>query len=53
MWARRIKETFAIIAIGDGAIELLAPREHFLLWDAGPAFSPRSPTTCASSAWPR
>ncbi len=36
MWARRIKETFAIIAIGDGAIELLAPREHSLLWDAGP-----------------
>ncbi len=36
MWARRIKETFAIIAIGDGAIELLAPEEHSLLWDAGP-----------------
>lgn len=36
MWARRIKETFAIIAIGDGAIELLAPTEHSLLWDAGP-----------------
>lgn len=36
MWARRIKETFAIIAIGDGAIELLAPKEHSLLWDAGP-----------------
>jgi hypothetical protein len=36
MWARRIKETFAIIAIGDGAIALLAPREHSLLWDAGP-----------------
>jgi hypothetical protein len=36
MWARRIKETFAIIAIGDGAIELLAPREHSLLWGVGP-----------------
>ncbi len=36
MWARRIKETFAIIAIGDGAIELLAPTQHSLLWDAGP-----------------
>jgi hypothetical protein len=29
-------ETFAIVAIGDGAIELLAPREHSLLWEVGP-----------------
>ena len=36
MWARRIKETFAIITIGDGAIELISPREHSLLWDVGP-----------------
>ena len=36
MWSRRFKETFAIIAIGDGAIELLAPREHSLLWEVGP-----------------
>ena len=36
MWARRIKETFAIIAIGDGAIELISPREHSLLWEVGP-----------------
>ena len=35
-WGRRIKETFAIVAIGDGAIELLSPREHSLLWQAGP-----------------
>jgi len=35
-WGRRIKETFAIITIGDGAIELVAPREHSLLWEAGP-----------------
>ena len=35
-WARRIKETFAIIAIGDGAIELISPREHSLLWEVGP-----------------
>ena len=35
-WGRRIKETFAILTIGDGAIELLAPREHSLLWEAGP-----------------
>ncbi|MDQ3590365.1 MAG: hypothetical protein M3392_09045 [Actinomycetota bacterium] len=35
-WARRIKETFAIITIGDGAIELISPREHSLLWEVGP-----------------
>jgi hypothetical protein len=29
-------ETFAIVAIGDGAIELLSPREHSLLWEVGP-----------------
>lgn len=35
-WARRAKETFAIIAIGDGVIEVLAPRDHSLLWEVGP-----------------
>jgi hypothetical protein len=35
-WARRMKETFAIVAIGDGAIELISPREHSLLWEVGP-----------------
>ena len=38
-WGRRIKETFAIITIGDGAIELVAPREHSLLWEVGPESS--------------
>ncbi len=36
MWKRRLLETFAIVAIGDGAIEVLAPRRHSLLWDTGP-----------------
>ena len=36
MWKRRLIETFAIITIGDGAIEVLAPREHSRLWEAGP-----------------
>jgi hypothetical protein len=36
MWARRMKETFAILTIGDGMIELIAPREHSLLWEFGP-----------------
>ena len=35
-WARRAKETFAILAIGDGAIELVSPKEHSLLWEVGP-----------------
>ena len=35
-WGRRMKETFAIVAIGEGAIELLSPREHSLLWEVGP-----------------
>jgi hypothetical protein len=34
-WARRIKETLAILAIGDGTIELVSPREHSLLWEVG------------------
>lgn len=33
---RRLKETLAIVAIGDGVIEVLAPREHSLLWETGP-----------------
>lgn len=36
MWAKRIKETFAILTIGDGVIELLSPRQHSLLWEVGP-----------------
>jgi hypothetical protein len=36
-WSRRIKETIAVLAIGDGAIEVLAPREHSRLWVVGPA----------------
>ena len=36
MWKRRLLETFAALTIGDGAIELIAPRRHSLMWDAGP-----------------
>ena len=35
-WTRRMKETFAIVTIGDGLIELISPREHSLLWEVGP-----------------
>ena len=31
-----MKETLAILAIGDGAIEVVSPREHSLLWEVGP-----------------
>jgi hypothetical protein len=36
MWARRMKETFAIVTIGDGIIALVSPRGHALLWEVGP-----------------
>ena len=36
MWKKRMVETFAILAIGDGAIEVILPREHSRLWEAGP-----------------
>lgn len=41
MWKRRLLETFAILTIGDGLIEILAPREHSRLWSVGPPFARR------------
>lgn len=35
-WRARLLETFAIVSIGDGVIELVSPREHSLLWEVGP-----------------
>ena len=35
-WTRRLLETFAVVTIGDGIIELVSPREHSLLWEVGP-----------------
>jgi hypothetical protein len=40
-WARRAAETFAILAVGDAVIELVSPRQHSLLWEAGPGWSRR------------
>ena len=37
MWSRRFKETFPIITIDDGVLELLAPKQHSLLWASDPA----------------
>jgi hypothetical protein len=36
VWKRRLVETFAIITLGDGLIEFLAPKEHVRLWVVGP-----------------
>lgn len=37
MWPRRLTETFPIITIGYGVLELLTPKQHSLLWASGPA----------------
>jgi hypothetical protein len=36
MWSKRLKESFAILTIGDGVMEIVAPREHSRLWETGP-----------------
>ena len=36
MWKRRLVESFAILTVGDGLIEFLAPKEHSRLWVVGP-----------------
>lgn len=36
MWKRRLVETIAILTIGDGVIEGIAPKQHLLLWRMGP-----------------
>ena len=36
MWKRRLVEAFAIVTLGDGLIEFLAPKEHSRLWVVGP-----------------
>jgi hypothetical protein len=37
MWPRRLTETFPIITIGYGVLELLTPKQHSFLWAPGPA----------------
>ncbi len=36
MWANRLKESIAMISIGDGVLALIAPRNHTMLWLLGP-----------------
>ena len=35
-WTKRLLETFAVVTVGDGIIELVSPKEHSLLWEVGP-----------------
>ena len=49
MWARRVKETFAILTVGDGIIEVIFPTEHSLLWEFGPARVRRVARFCAEN----
>ena len=37
MYARRIVDVLAVIAVGDGMLWVVAPRRRGLLWLAGPA----------------
>ena len=36
MWANRLKESIAMISIGDGVLALIAPQNHTTLWLLGP-----------------
>jgi hypothetical protein len=36
VWANRLKESVAMISIGDGVLALIAPRNHTMLWLLGP-----------------
>ena len=36
MWANRLKESIAMISIGDGVLALIAPQNHVALWLLGP-----------------
>jgi hypothetical protein len=41
VWKSRLVETFAVLTIGDGWIEFLAPRKHSRLWVVGPPITRR------------
>jgi hypothetical protein len=49
VWARRLKETFAILTVGDGIIEVIFPTKHSLLWEVGPARVRRVAGLCAEN----
>jgi hypothetical protein len=49
VWASRLKETFAILTVGDGIIEVIFPSEHSLLWEIGPSRVRRVARLCAEN----
>ena len=48
-WVRRLKETLAILTVGDGIIELIFPTKHSLLWEFGPAEVRKVARFCAEN----
>ena len=48
-WVRRLKETLAILTVGDGIIEVIFPTEHSLLWEVGPARIRKVARFCAEN----
>jgi hypothetical protein len=36
VWSGRLKGPFAVVNIGGRVLELLAPKQHSLLWNAAP-----------------
>jgi len=38
VWIRRVKNALAMLAIGDGVLQIVAPQEHERLWEVGPAW---------------
>jgi len=38
VWAKRAKNALAMLAIGDGVMQILTPQEHERLWMVGPAW---------------
>ncbi|MEW6251116.1 MAG: hypothetical protein AB1716_10750 [Planctomycetota bacterium] len=43
----RLADFLAMVMIGDGALALLAPREHVLVWSGGPRGWNRMIDACA------
>lgn len=36
MWEKRVKDLFAAFVLGNGLLDLIAPRQRLLLWLIGP-----------------
>jgi hypothetical protein len=38
VWTKRAKNALAMLAIGDGVMQMVAPQEHERLWMVGPTW---------------